>query len=145
MKVKKLVSIEKDLKVLGATLPSIEDILSVPVKERVYNNWYWLCSPGSLRHTAGYVSYSGEVYDRATVDCNFGSVRPALILSNISGTDFNVGDVFEICSYRFKIISNTLAWMYEQDLGRYRFDNNTNVYEDSDIKKLVDEWFMKLN
>lgn len=125
----------------GATLLSVEEAKSLLTEqEREYENYWWLRTPGKndsnyacLVFYDGYVSQSGNYTD----DLN--DIRPALKIKNIG--NLKVGDIFKIGEYEFKIISPDLAWLYHQDIGTDIFDKETNVYENSHIKKIVDEWY----
>ena len=132
-----------NIKILGSTLLSVEEAENLLTKEnRKYHCWWRLRSPGRLSkyaadvRTDGAVNYSGDgvYYD------NF-CVRPALEISNLESSNLLIGDVFEVGDYKFRVISEDLAWLYEQDIGQHRFDEKTNIYEQSEIKQFVDDWF----
>lgn len=121
-------------------------------KERRYGCWWWLRSPGHGNDNAAGVDYDGSVsFLGRQANLYYGCVRPALIIDKSNSDNFNIGDTFEIEKYEFKIINENLAWLYKQDLGCHLFneklsDNykSTNVYEDSDIKRYIDEWYKAL-
>jgi len=129
--------------ITGATLLSVYEAEKYLSKsEREYSKWWWLRSPGFYSYHTPSVDYDGYI-------CGFsvntrGFVRPALVITNLKSSNLSVGDTFKINGYEFKIISNTLAWLYKQDMGYYPFNKNAeegNNYNTSDIKKYVDNWF----
>ena len=133
----------RNLKIHGATLLSVEETENLLTREeRKYHCWWWLRSPGISSDGAAGVGNGGDVYCNGygvygDDDC----VRPALQISNLESSNLLIGDVFEVGDYKFRIISEDLAWMYEQDIGDHRFDEETNVYGQSEIKQFVDDWF----
>lgn len=139
---------DKSMKITNAILlSSVEAEKYLTKEDRKYNHWWWLRSPGYCQNLAARVDIDGSVYYcgfYVNID-NF-CVRPALKISNLKSSNFNIGDKFEINGYNFKIISDNLAWMYKQDIGKYYFREdseakNANDYEYSDVKKYVDNWF----
>ncbi len=138
-----------DFEFVRATLLSVEEAETMLTKEeRKYRNSWWLRSPGYRTYYAALV-YCGGDFDYYGTSVNYSNacVRPALIFESLSD-GWAIGDTFEIGIYRFKIISNHLAWLYGQDLGIYQFRDDwkaesADVYELSDVKRFVDEWFNK--
>ena len=137
--------LNKNLKINGATLLSIEEAESLLTKEELkYRYWWWLRSPGNLSKYAALVYNDGGVgYNGISVIYGDSCVRPALKISNLQSSNLSIGDVFEVGDYKFRIISENLAWLYEQNIGQLRFDEETNIYEQSEIKQFVDNWFEK--
>lgn len=132
--------------ITGITLLSEGEALSLLSKtERMYNSHWWLHSPGSHNRYACSVDSQGDI-DRSgrNVYLNDYCVRPALKI-NLSASDFKIGHIFSLGGKEFKIISDGLAWMYKDDIGKCAFcedweAKNANVYEVSDIKKYVENW-----
>lgn len=123
----------------GATLLSVDEANSWLIeKEREYEDYWWVCTPGSGSY-ACFVISDDYVYHTGNSVYDIDSIRPALKIKNIG--NLKVGDIFKIGEYEFKIISPDLAWLYHQDIGTDIFDKETNVYENSHIKKIVDEWY----
>lgn len=136
-------------KILGATLLSVEEAETLLAKdEKIYKKWWWLRTPGDDDDDACYVDKAGYIFPNGYVWDNYGSgVRPALKIDT-SSSNIKVGDVFMFGGKEFKVLTPKLAWMHKDDIGCCAFRNdvfapNTNNYEASDIKKLVDAWFNK--
>lgn len=136
----------------GSTLLSIDEAKSLLTQEerkRTYNGklcWWWLRSPGYEQICAAGVFYDGSVsFSGGDVYDDDGCVRPALTISNLQSSNLQVGDVFKFGGYKFKVISNKYA-LCEEVIGRCAFRKewnakDSNVYEKSDVKKFVDNWF----
>lgn len=147
VKTKKIIESNIDIKIINATLLSVEEAVTLLTKqERTYKNWWWLRSPGLFSGIAAYVLDGGYGNDYGcNVSHSSGCVRPALNI-DISNSDIKVGDTFEFGGKEFKVISDTLAWMHKDDIGTTAFRTDyrqpdANIYEVSDIKKFVDKWF----
>ena len=151
---------EFDLDILGATLLTINEAEKLPVRLRRYDRWWWLKSRSVSLGIEGinfnaYTAYAAYVDgDDATIDAigdkvsyEDGKVRPAIIISNLSALNLQFGDIFEFGDKEFEIISDNKAFCLS-DIGQCAFRNDAealdaNIYEKSDIKKYVDEWFEK--
>lgn len=137
--------------ILGATLLSKEEFKQYEdIIPRTDGDW-WLRSPGAFSEYAccvfdygGYgryccYSYGGSV-DRVGV-----GVRPALIISNLDNA--KIGDKVEFEGKAFTVISPEYA-LCDTFIGKciFRKDwkaEDANIYEASDVKKFVDDWFEK--
>lgn len=151
MKVNKIIksTAEEELEITGATFLSIEEVKEYLTEEdRKYNNWWWTRSPGIDSNYAVNVCDDGDLnYLGSFINGVEHCVRPALQIKNLESSNLEIGDIFELSGYEFKVISESLAWMHRQDIGRYAFNDdcrNGNNYETSDVKKLVDAWFERL-
>lgn len=148
MKVEKIITETQDLEITGATLLSTEEFEQVPQRLRGHSHWYWLRSKGPINSIAASVNIGGFAYDGGrTVYCNSGAVRPALIIENLESSGFQIGDVFIFDGKEFEIIDDDVAFCLE-DIGACAFREDwraedANDYEKSDVKKFVDDWFMK--
>ncbi len=141
---KRLVKID----VVGATILSVEEAENLPVGLREYKTGWWLRSPGHDSVHAATVIHRGPIYDYGEIVNYTGdAVRPALKISNLESSNFQVGDRFKFGGKPFQVISNCLAFCLG-DIGQHCFRENrrapeANDYEKSDIKKYVDDWFEK--
>lgn len=148
MKVKKIIvsTTEHDIDITGATLFTIEEAKKLPEKSRKYNKWWWLksCGSRSFRSSCvyddGFINEFGEYVNYNCVAC-----RPVLTISNLESSGLKMGDVFEFGGKEFEIISNDKAFCLG-DIGISVFNHDwkaddANVYEKSDIKKYIDDWF----
>ena len=134
----------KGLRIVGATLPSIEEASQLPLELRFYNNWWWLRSPGSYSNFAAVVRNDGSISEVGnTVDAS-NAVRPVLHI-DIKSSRFKVGDTFLFGGKYFYIITDELEFC-QTAIGTREFREDwkaedANDYEKSDIKKFVDCWF----
>lgn len=147
--VKRIITIAKefDFNILEATLLTLEETDKIlPKRLLPYNNWWWLKTPSCYSCHVVCVSSSGfTVYPGNIVDFANNVVRPVLVISNLESSGLKIGDTFEFGGQKFEIISDDKAFCLG-DIGTcvFRKDNeapDANVYEKSDIKKYIDEWF----
>ena len=134
---------DTNLEFTGATLLSVDEAMCYLSREdrENYVEW-WLRTKGEWSDAASYV-FVNEIISNVGIDIKRqNAIRPALIISNLG--EFKVGDIFSIGEYYFKIIRPQMAWMYQQDIGFDIFDNESNNYETSHVKEIVDSWFEKL-
>ena len=137
-------------KIEGITLPSAEEINKLSqTNPRLLNScaWFWLRTPytpnscfTSLVEEEGFVSYYLVNYKYC--------VRPILKI-NLEESVFKIGDSFKINDYEFTIIDSNIALMNDLirdesgDRLKIPFNKNYkkgNNYEDSDIKKFLDNF-----
>lgn len=136
------------LEIAGATLLSIEDAEALPLRLREYNYWWWLRSPGDDSYSTASVYCDGSInYCGASCDYCGDAVRPALKIKNLESSNFEIGNIFIFGGKKFEIISKNLAFCLE-DIGRHCFQKDcwltdANDYEESTVKKYIDEWFEK--
>ena len=134
--------------ITGATLLSVEEAEKLDRGILKASGCWWLRSPGMYGDWAPFVDgVDGDVYDIGRdVDKSFG-VRPALIISNLESSNLPMGDNFTFGDHSFTIISDCYA-LCNDFVGRCAFRKDwkaedANVYEASDVKKFVDDWFAK--
>ena len=145
MKVKDIlrcITKEADLDITGATLLTKEEAKELPKKLLSHDAWWWTKSPSRYSDGAICVSSYGYVNNNGTGVLSAGKVRPVLTISNLEFSGLKIGDTFEFGGQKFEIISNDKAFCLG-DIGQcaFRTGLRVNVYEKSDIKKFVDEWF----
>lgn len=107
---------------------------------------WWLRSPGrdDILAACVYGGAGGVYASGVRVDYTLG-VRPALKIGGLSSSEIEIGDRFRWSGYTWTIISDKLA-QCEDIIGNYPFRKDwraedANVYESSDIKKFVEDWF----
>lgn len=147
-----------------ATLPTKEQIEQViPKEDRLCNNQpgnegqrgdpYWLKTAGKKRSNVFIVMRNGEIAEVSILpnyrgDILVCGIRPVLVLSEMSN-NCQIGDYFRLGESIFKIVSNNLA-ICTKVIGGSKFRRNAdrdidapdaNDYEQSDVKKYVDNWF----
>lgn len=139
--------VDEEIDITGATLLSIKEAGQLPLELREYDNWWWLRSPGSNPNLAARVEPMCPIngYGNARVYLDFGAVRPALQIKNLESSNLKIGDIFEFGGKPFKIISDNLAFCVT-DIGEHCFRedwqaDDANDYENSDVKKYVNDWF----
>ena len=143
---KRFIQERKTPTITGATLLSVEEAEKLPDHLRKYNGWWRLRSPGNYQDCAATVTYGGSVDCIGDiVDFDRACVRPALKISNRESSGLKVGDRFYFSNVEFEVISSDLAFCVT-DIGYCAFRENwkaadANIYEASDIKKFVDDWF----
>ena len=103
------------------------------------NSWWWLRSPGYGSFSIAIVNSVGSVDDFGYfVDRDIYGVRPALCLESddlpIIGTRKNYFD------FPWVLIDKDL-WIAEVPVGFWRFDEKSNDYEKSEIRKKLIEWY----
>ena len=135
----------KGLRIIGVTLPSIDEAKQLPLELRFYKDWWWLRSAGSYSNFAAVVRNDGSLSAAGnTVDAS-NAVRPVLQI-DIKSSIFKVGDTFIFGGKYFDIITDEFAFC-QTDIGTCAFREDweaedANTYEKSDAKKFVDEWFV---
>lgn len=138
---------KEGLLITGATLLSAEEAEKLPQHLRSYKGWWWLRSPGYYQDVAVLVNTGGSVYYGGSFVINdFGYVRPTLRISALESSNLlYIGDRFEFGGAEFEVVSDRLAFC-TGDIGccAFRRDwkaEDANVYEASDVKQFVEEWF----
>ena len=132
------------LEITGATLLSVEEAEQLNGDMlKASDNW-WLGSRGRYALTAacvygddGFVGISGY-----NVKLSFG-VRPALKITNLESSIYQIGDTLSFGDHSFTVISEKYA-LCDEIIEKRPFCadlNRTNNYGASDIKVFVDNWF----
>ena len=133
------------IELAGATLLSEEEVSTLlSTTDRARGFYWWTRTPFNAYYER-FVSYGGIAGSDSCSVAN--SLSPACVIKNLEGSGLKVGDFFTVGKYRFKVISENLAWLYKQSIGEYPYkktpDGKELCYETSDAKKVVDEWFEK--
>ena len=102
--------------------------------------WWWLRSPGYFSDLAAYVRGDNIINDLGTnVDISDVAVRPALRISNFLSSDVDPGDIVEIFDRDWIVLDKNLV-IAKKLIGQHRFDEKSNDYETSEIKKYLHKW-----
>jgi len=150
----KIKELEKYVKELDKPVGYKDDeifLLSIEEYERymtnipIINTWWWLRSPGYHSKGAAGVSSGGDldVYGCYVLDAD-GAVRPALRYSNLKSKIVKseiAKDRFIFNDFPFRIIDedNEIA-IAEVPIVFDKFDNESNDYENSDIRMRLLDW-----
>ena len=126
-----------------ADLLTVEEAEKLSQKLRKYKYWWWLRSPGHSSYVAAFAYSSGSISDCGySVSVDDGAIRPALRITNLN--DYKVGSLFKFGGQWFEIVDENTAFCVN-DIGTHRFDDETCDYDESEIKKYIDDWFNKNN
>jgi len=131
---------EIDIEVTDISLLTVEEAERLPENIREYEDWWWLRTPGISSHYAAFVHFDGPVsiLGAGVTHVNVG-VRPALTISNLEDLGVRVGDTIIIQDKKYVVVSDNKV-LYNDDAVYHRFDKDSNDYEKSEIKKIVDGW-----
>jgi hypothetical protein len=138
----------------GATLLSeLEASLYLTKQEREYKEMWWLrTKKGSKK--AAMVHETGYIGGYCMVDYNGCVVRPAIL---VDADDVADGEILEDANSEYKVIGDylpededglnfKLAFIKDKDIGKCAYNYNRDKqkdakYEDSDVKKYIDDWY----
>ncbi len=142
MRTRTIVSL-KDTEITGATLLSVNEFKEYKDNIPLLRESWWLRSPGVWNYE------KAEAYEVRYINCvnnivhSVYAIRPALQISNLANVE--VGDKIKFGEYTFTIISPKYALCNDIiGYGAFRKDwkaEDANVYEASDVKKIIDDWF----
>lgn len=132
------------MKVVGATLLTEEEFTQLPAHLHLYDHWWWLRSKGLDSRCAKCVYDSGKVGEHVVSLVHL-TIRPVLTVENAAAAGYGVGDAFLFGGKRFEMISEDRAFCCE-NIGTtvFREDpflSDSNDYEASLVKLIVDHWF----
>ncbi len=94
---------------------------------------WWLRSPGENSDCACYIDYFGYVYGYCNTDLTVIGVRPTF---KIPGLSFNVGEKIFVGNTLCTVIYSEYI-LSDSIICKHRFDENTNDYNKSEIKKFI--------
>lgn len=130
-----------ELEITGATLLSIEEYRKHRISISSLNNLWWLRSQGYFGGCAAPVFIGGPLCDDDEYICKDSiAVHPALKIKNLISSNLWIGDKFNVNGYTFTVISKDYA-ICDSPIKKHKFDKTENNYEESEIKKYIDEWF----
>ena len=132
------------LHITGATLLSVEEAKQLNGDMlKASDNW-WLRSPGDIARIAAFVyGVDGHVNVYGLYVTYAFGVRPALEITNLESSIYQIGDTLSFGDHSFTIISEKYA-LCDEIIEKRPFCNDYkkgNDYETSDIKVFVDNWF----
>lgn len=133
-----------DIDIKGITLLSLEEFLESRKNIPLYDRLWWLRTPYSDNGlNTGRVDVHGDLDDNYVIT-HYVGVRPALILDRES-SNLEIGDKLQIKGYAWTIISDRYALCDDIiETMPFRKDwkaPDANVYEASDIKKFLEDWW----
>lgn len=132
----------RDIK--GITLLSTNEAKLLPENIRKSEKWYWLWSPGFSCYDAAFVYFDGFVNDFGHgVYDNYGAVRPTLIIDNLKSYGFEDYSKVRLFDKDWFVLNNLNYLLLDGDLGNCRFDEKSNDFETSEIKKLIENWLQE--
>jgi len=128
------------LKIEDITLLSLEEVKDIPESILKYHGCWWLRSPGHNQYGAAFVIYDGSVnYFGYGVHDDDRAVRPALRISNLESLELEVGDIVGLkgVDVEWVVVSDEYLLCADNSFGVHRFDEESNDYENSDIKDYI--------
>ena len=106
----------------------------------VIDNYWWLRSPGDHSYSATAVGEYGSVIMSGNgIEFDDYAVRPALRISNLKSFGVKPGDTLEIFDRDWIVLDKDLV-ISEEEIGEYLFDEESNDYETSEIKRSLENW-----
>lgn len=143
MKALRYTPTEIEIEITGISLLTIEEVEVLPENIRQYGDDWWLRTPGFYSYHAAYVSNNGSIGDYGgdvdDVDDYGVSVRPTLTVANLDSLNLKIGDILVIKNKKYIYIGDNRV-LYNDKAVYHRFDKESNDYEKSEIKKIVDKW-----
>ncbi len=137
------------LEITGVTLLPIEEAREVDEDMLKADQDWWLGSRGLYDDIAACVyGDDGYVDDYGNIVLFSFGVRPALKISNLEYSSLKIGDSITFGDHDFTILSDRYA-LCNDIIGEcvFRQDwkaKDANEYEASDVKKYVDDWFIRI-
>ena len=102
-------------------------------------NWWWLRSPGHYSHGAASVDDVGSVGTLGISVKYANGLRPALRVSSSEISNLQIGDRKIYYDFPFVKIDDDLL-IAEVPIAFDKFDDESNDYENSYVKKFLEEW-----
>lgn len=148
MRVYKYIPVETTMELIGATLLSVDEFEKHKEYITPINGEWWLRDAGKIAGFAGYVYYDGTGEWHGDPE---GSpiedeklIRPAVTFeAEALSEKLHMGDRFDIGETAFTVISNNMA-IANKPIGEGYFDAQSNDYEQSSVKGMVEKWFASL-
>ncbi len=100
-------------------------------------NWWWLKTPAqTYLNFAEYVTQRNDVFYDGAYVINYYGVRPALKSREIQ---MEPGEHFSALGNEWIVLDAGVA-ISEREIGRMKFDERTNLWERSELKRWLEEW-----
>lgn len=147
MKIEKIITTlePQELEITGITLLSKEEYEACEEHIAPRNFWWWLRSPSSSSDDIAACVYDEGYVDSIYVYSSRVGVSPALQICNLESSNLKIGDRFKLKGQTWTVVSEGYA-LCDDNIGYHCFRENwrasdANVYEKSDVKKFVEEWW----
>ena len=105
----------------------------------VIGSWWWLRSPGSLSLDASSVNYDGSVNADGNLVRGTLGIRPAFRVQKSEILNLKIGDRKIYYDFPFIKIDEDLL-IAEVPIAFEKFDDESNDYEKSYVKRFLEEW-----
>lgn len=102
----------------------------------LFDNWWWLRSPGLYSNYVAYVLCCGDILNYGGIVGNSYGIRPAL---KSKALNLPIGESFAALGNRRVMIDNGLA-ISEDVITHRRYDSESNVWETSELKTWLESW-----
>lgn len=136
--------IDFEPKAVALDLLSAEEVEKLPESARRYQKVYWLRSPGNNKYLAATVNSRGVInHYGGLIEYNGCCVRPALTLSNLDSSNFKLYENYIIDDDKWIYIGEN-KFLYNDETIVRKFDDFSNTYESSYIKKFLNRWLREL-
>lgn len=105
----------------------------------VIGSWWWLRSPGLDSSCAAYVYYDGSVDTRGDLVFSSSGIRPAFRVQKSEILNLQIGDRKSCYDFPFVKIDDDLL-IAEVPIAFDKFDDDSNDYEKSYVKRFLEKW-----
>ena len=121
-------------------LLSIDEYEKYKNRISIIHCWWWLRSPGADVDRTACVYYDGYIsnYGNCVLD-DIHAVRPAIRISNLDFSNLKIGDRFVKYDFPWIKIDDDMA-IAEVPIAFKRFDENSNDYNNSEIRRFLLNW-----
>ena len=124
---------------IDISLLTIEEAEALPKNIREYGGRWWLRTPGDYPDDVTCVHLGGSIINSIYVGYNNYAVRPVITVSNLKDLKVSIRDTIFIQGQKYVVISDNKI-LYNDEVVYHRFSNESNDYDKSEIKKIVDNW-----
>lgn len=136
----------KQLKVIGASLLTADEVKNIPEDLLCYHAWWWIKSASKYHrwHYVAIIEHSGKLNQMGRAVDFKGIIRPILEIANVKAAGLKTGDHFIYGGKEFCIISDTAAFCVN-DIGCCQFRKEYSAkdateYDASNIKAYINNW-----